>query len=331
MTPITRTLLVALVSSFLLVSFDTDAQQAQTIPTVGFLSGGSPGSPFLEAFEAGLRDLGWVKGQNVAIEYRYAEGKPERLPDLATELVRMNPALIVVPGPPARVVRDATSTIPVVFLLGADPVAFGLVESLERPGRNLTGTMEHNPELTAKRLQLLKEAVPSVTRVGLLWQPGTLTEAKFQEVLKDAHAAASTLGVQLHTFEARDPGQIEKVFADMASAQMNGLMFIHSPMFAARRAARIDIDLVAKHKFPAIYEWGVYAEAGGLIAYGANLLDEYRRAAPYVDKILKGAKPADLPVEQPTKFELVINLKTAKALGLTIPQALLGRAAQVIE
>ena len=331
MTPITRTLLVALVSSLLLVSFDTDAQQAQQIPTVGFLSGGSPGSPFLEAFEAGLRDLGWVKGQNVALKYRYAEGKPERLPDLAAELVRMHPALIVAPGPPARVVRDATSTIPVVFLLGADPVAFGLVESLERPGRNLTGTMEHNPELTAKRLQLLKEAVPSVTRVGLLWQPGTLTEAKFQEVLKDAHAAASTLGVQLHTFEARDPGQIEQVFADMASAQMNGLMFIHSPMFAARRAARIDLDLVAKHKFPAIYEWGVYAEAGGLIAYGANLLDEYRRAAPYVDKILKGAKPTDLPVEQPTKFELVINLKTAKALGLTLPQALLARAAQVIE
>src|SRR5712692_8291078 len=300
MTPITRTLLVALTSSLLLVSFDTDAQQAQKIPTVGFLSGGSPGSPFIEAFEAGLRDLGWVNGQHVALEYRYAEGKPERLPDLAAELVRMHVDLTVAPGPPARVVRDATSTIPVVFQLGADPVAFGLVDSFERPGRNLTGTMESNPELTAKRLQLLKEAVPSVTRVGILWQPGTLTAAKFQDVLKDA----------------QDPGQIEQALADMASAQMNGLIFIHSPMFAARRAARIDIDLVAKHKFPAIYEWGVYADAGGLIAYGANLLDEYRRAAPYVDKILKGAKPADLPIEQPTKFELVINLKTAKALGL---------------
>ena len=331
MTPITRTLLVALAFSLLLMSFDTDAQQAQKIPTVGFLSGGSPGSPLNEAFEAGLRDLGWVKGQHVALEYRYAEGKPERLPHLAAELVRMNPDLIVAPGPPARVVRDATSTIPVVFLLGADPVAFGLVNSLERPGRNLTGTMENNPELTAKRLQLLKEAVPSVTRVGILWQPGTLPAAKFQEVLKDAYAAASTLGVQLQIFEARDPSQIEQAFADMASAQMNGLIFIHSPMFAARRAARIDIDLVAKHQFAAIYEWGVYAEAGGLMAYGANLLDEYRRAAPYVDKILKGAKPADLPVEQPAKFELVINLKTAKALGLTLPQALLGRAAQVIE
>src|SRR5215470_15624656 len=208
MTSITRTLLVALVSSLLMVSFDTEAQQAQTVPTVGFLSGGSPGSPFIEAFEAGLRDLGWVKGQNVAIEYRYAEGKPDRLPGLATELVRLNPNLIVAPGPPARYARDATSTIPVVFLLGADPVAFGLVDSFERPSRNLTGTMETNPELTAKRLQLLKEAVPSVTRVGILWQPGTLTAAKFQAVLNTAQAAASTLGVQLQTFEARDPDQI---------------------------------------------------------------------------------------------------------------------------
>jgi len=329
MTPITRTLLVALTSSLLLVSFDTDAQQAQKIPTVGFLSGGSPGSPFIEAFEAGLRDLGWVNGQHVALEYRYAEGKPERLPDLAAELVRMHVDLIVAPGPPARVVRDATSTIPVVFLLGADPVAFGLVDSFERPGRNLTGTMESNPELTAKRLQLLKEAVPSVTRVGILWQPGTLTAAKFQDVLKDAQAAANSLGVQLQTFEAREPGQFEKALADMASVQVKGLIVMQSPMFVAQRQAII--DLVAKHTWPAIYEWGVYAASGGLISYGANLLDEYRRAAPYVDKILKGAKPADLPVEQPTKFELVINLKTAKALGLTIPQALLLRAAQVIE
>jgi putative ABC transport system substrate-binding protein len=296
---------------------------------IGFLSGGSPGSPNDIAFESGLRDLGWVKGQNVAIEYRYAEGKAERLPDLVADLVRMRVDLIVAPGPPARLARDATSTIPIVFLLGADPVAFGLVDSFERPGRNLTGTMENNPELTAKRLQLLKEAVPSVIRVGIIWQPGTLTAAKFQDVVKNTQAAASTLGVQLQTFEARDPGQIEKAFADMASAQMNGLIFIHSPMFAARRPA--DIDLVAKHKFSAIYEWGVYPDGGGLISYGANLLDEYRRAAPYVVKILKGAKPADLPIEQPTNFELVINLKTAKALDLTIPSSLRMRADRVIE
>ena len=329
MTSITRTLIVALVSSLLMVSFDTDAQQAQKIPKVGFLSGGSPGSTFIEAFEAGLRDLGWVKGQNVAIEYRYAEGKPEQLPDLAAELVSMHVDLIVVPGPPARQARDATSTIPVVFLLGADPVAFGLVDSFERPGRNLTGTMENNPELTAQRLQLLKEAAPGVTRVGILWQPGTLTEARFGDALKHAQAAASTLGVQLHTFEAREPGQFDKVFTHMVTAEVNGLVLMHSPMFYAQR--RSIIDLVAKHNLPTIYEWGVYAVSEGLIAYGADLVDEYRRAAPYVDKILKGAKPADLPVEQPTKFELVINLKTAKALGLKIPQALLGRTAQVIE
>jgi len=303
--------------------------QQSAMPVVGYLSAGSPGSPNEIAFESGLRDLGWVKGRNVAIEYRYAEGKAERLPGLAADLVRMRVDLIVAPGPPARLARDATSTIPIVFLLGADPVAFGLVDSFERPGRNLTGTMENNPELTAKRLQLLKEAVPSVTRVGILWQPGTLTAAKFQDVVKNAQAAASTLGVHLQTFEARNPGQVEKAFADMASAQMNGLIFIHSPMFAARRAA--DIDHVAKHKFSAIYEWGVYADAGGLISYGANLLDEYRRAAPYVVKILKGAKPADLSIEQPTKFELVINLKTAKALGLAIPASLRMHADRAIE
>jgi len=303
--------------------------QQSAMPVVGYLSAGSPGSPNEIAFESGLRDLGWVKGRNVAIEYRYAEGKAERLPGLAADLVRMRVDLIVAPGPPARLARDATSTIPIVFLLGADPVAFGLVDSFERPGRNLTGTMENNPELTAKRLQLLKEAVPSVTRVGILWQPGTLTAAKFQDVVKNAQAAASTLGVHLQTFEARNPGQVEKAFADMANAQMNGLIFIHSPMFAARRAA--DIDLVAKHKFSAIYEWGVYADAGGLISYGANLLDEYRRAAPYVVKILKGAKPADLSIEQPTKFELVINLKTAKALGLAIPASLRMHADRAIE
>jgi putative ABC transport system substrate-binding protein len=311
--------------------FAVPAQQAAKIPTIGFLSGGSPGSPFIDAFESGLRDLGWVKGKNIAIEYRYAEGKAELLPNLAADLVRMRVDLIVAPGPPARHARDATSTIPVVFLLGADPVAFSLVDSFERPGRNLTGTMENNPELTAKRLQLLKEAAPSVTRVGILWQPGTLTAASFQDVVKNAQAAASTLGVQLEIFEVRDPDQIEKAFADMASAQMNGLIFIHSPMFAARRAARIDIDLVAKHKLRAIYEWGVYADAGGLMSYGANLLDEYRRAAPYVVKILKGAKPADLPIEQPTNFELVINLKTAKALDLAIPSSLRMHADRLIE
>jgi len=331
MTPSTRTLIVALVSSLLMVSFDADAQQAGKSWRIGILFLGTPSAvaPNFDAFRQGMRDLGYVEGQNVMFEPRYAGGQAELWPELATDLVRLNVDLIVAPGPAARQVRDATSTIPVVFLLGADPVAFGLVDSFERPGRNLTGTMENNPELTAIRLRLLKEAAPSVTRVGILWQPGTLTEAKFGDVLTNAQAAASTLGVQLHTFEAREPGQFEKAFADMASAQVNGLIVMQSPMFVAQRQAII--DLVAQHNVPTIYEWGVYAASGGLIAYGANLLDEFRRAAPYVDKILKGVKPADLPVEQPTKFELVINLKTAKALGLTIPQALLLRADQVIE
>ncbi len=328
---ITRTLIVTLISGLLMVSLDTHAQQTQKIPKVGFLAGWSPASPapYIEAFEKGLRDLGWVKGQNVAIEYRFAEGKAERYPHLAAELVRMNVDLIVAPGPPARAVRDATSTIPIVFLLGAHPVAFGLVDSFERPGRNLTGTMESNPELTAMRLRLLKEAAPGVSRVAILWQPGTLPEAKFRDVLQDAQVVARTLGVHLQTFEAREPAQFEKALAEMASAQMSGLLVMQSPMFFAQRQAII--DLVAKRNLPAIYEWGVYASSGGLTSYGANLVDEFRRVTPYVDKVLKGTRPADLPVEQPTKFELVVNLKTAKALGLTIPQSLLLRADELIQ
>jgi len=331
MTRITRRLIVAVVSTLLTASLDTDAQQAQKIPKVGYLAQGSPAStaPFIEAFEKGLYDLGWVKGQNVAIEYRFAEGKAERHPDLAAEFVRMNVDLIVAPGPPARAVRDVTTTIPVVFLLGADPVAFGLVDSFARPGRNLTGTMESNPELTAMRLRLLKEAAPGVSRVGILWQPGTLPEAKFRDVLQSAQVVASNLGSQLQIFEARDPGQFEKAFADAASAQVNGLIVMQSPMFVAQRQAII--DLVVKRRWPAIYEWGVYTVSGGLMSYGANLVDEFRRVTPYVDKVLKGAKPADLPVEQPTKFELVINAKTAKTLGLTIPPSVLLRADQVLE
>jgi putative ABC transport system substrate-binding protein len=303
-------------------------QEAQKIRKIGYLSGGSP-SPLEEDFESGLRDLGWTKGKNVTIEYRRAEGRADRLPGLAGELVQMNVDLIVAPGPPARQAMEATSTIPIVFVLGADPVAWGLVNSFERPDRNLTGTMESNPELTATRLRLLKEAAPGVARVAILWQPGTLTSARYQDVLKNAQAEANTLRVQHQIFEAQDAGQFEKAFADMAGAQVNGLVVMQSPMFVAQRQAII--DLAAKQALPAIYEWGVYAASGGLISYGANLSDEYRRAAPYVDKILKGAKPAELPVEQPMKFELVINLKTAKTLGLTMPQSLVARAAKVIE
>ena len=304
------------------------AQQPKKVPIIGYLSGGSA-SPFEEAFEGGLNDLGWVKGHNVAIEYRRAEGKADQLPGLASQLVDMAVDLIVAPGPPARQAKDATSTIPTVFVLGADPVAWGLVDSLERPGRNLTGTMECNPELTATRLRLLKEAAPGVTRAAILLQPGVLTEARYRDLLKDAQAEARNLAVQLQIFEARDRGQFEKTFEDMASVQVDGLIVMQSPMFVAERQAII--NLVAKQNLPAIYEWGVYAESGGLMSYGANVPDEYRRAAPYVDKILKGAKPADLPVEQPTKFELVITQKTVKALGITLPNQLLVRASKVIE
>ena len=306
----------------------TRAPEAQRIRKIGYLSGGSS-SPFEKVFEAGLSDLGWVKDQNLTIEYRRAEGKPERLPGLAAELVNLDVDLIFAAGPPALQAKDATRTVPIVFVLGADPVAWGLVDSFEKPGGNLTGTMESNPELTARRLRLLKEAAPNMTRLAILYQPGTLTEAGYQDILKDTGAEASNLGVIHQTVEARDPGQFEKAFTDVAVAQMNGLIVMQSPMFAAQRQAIV--ELAAKYRLAAIYEWGFYAESGGLISYGANLPDEYRRVTPYVDKILKGTKPADLPVERPTKFELVVNLKTAKALGLMIPQSLLARADKVIE
>ena len=306
----------------------TRAPEAQRIRKIGYLSGGSF-SPFEKVFEAGLSDLGWVKDQNLTIEYRRAEGKPERLPALAAELVNLDVDLIFAAGPPVRQAKDATRTVPIVFVLGADPVAWGLVDSFEKPGGNLTGTMESNPEFTARRLRLLKEAAPNMTRLAILYQPGTLTEAGYQDILKNTGAEASNLGVIHQTVEARDPGQFEKAFADVAVAQMNGLIVMQSPMFAAQRQAIV--ELAAKYRLAAIYEWGFYAESGGLISYGANLPDEYRRVTPYVDKILKGTKPTDLPIEQPTKFELVVNLKTAKALGLMIPQSLLARADKVIE
>jgi len=318
---------LSLIGALALV-WPNSAGSQQRVRTIGYLSGGSR-SPFEGAFEDGLREVGWVNGRNIAIEYRRAEGKPERLGDLAAELVRTAPDVIVAPGPPSRQAKDATATIPIVFLLGADPVAWGLVDSFEHPGRNLTGTMESNPELAPDRLQLLKQAAPGITQVAILAQPATLTEARNRLVLDTLKAASESLDVETRVFEARDRDQFEEAFSDIAKAQMNGLILMQSPMFAAQRQAII--DLASKQKIPAIYEWGIYAEAGGLISYGANLSDEFRRVAPYVDKILRGTKPAELPVEQPTKFEIILNIRTANTLSLTPPSQLLARAARVIE
>jgi putative ABC transport system substrate-binding protein len=285
-------------------------------------------SPFLdEAFRQGLRELGYIEGQNISIEYRSAEGEEDRLPGLAAELVRLKVEVIVATSPSATAAaRQATSTIPIVFTVSGDPVADGFVASLARPGGNTTGLATLGPELVGKQLELLKAVAPKVSRVAVLKNPST---SRAPPALREAERAARVLGMQLQILEARSPSEIEAAFAAMRSQRADGLLVLRD---AAFRTQRDQIAaLAAKGRLPTVYGLKEHAEAGGLMAYGANVPQMYRRAATYVDKILKGAKPADLPVEQPTRFELVINLKTAKSLGLTIPPALLGQADEVIQ
>jgi len=311
--------------------FAADAQQAAKVARIGYLSLNLARNPHQhEAFRQGLRDLGYVEGRNLVIEYRDAEGKPERLPALAAELVALKVDVILAPATPqALAAKQATKTIPIVFASAADPVTSGLVTSLARPGGNVTGLSNFAPELVGKRLEQLKQAVPEVSRVAVLWQPGAIGERTEKALLKGADVAARALGVRLQVVEARGPADIDRAFSDMTRARAGALTVLPSSMLSNER--RRLVDLAAKNGLPAVYPWREGVDAGGLMSYGPNAADMFRRAATYVDKILKGAKPGDLPVEQPTKFELVINLKTAKALGLTIPQSILGRADHVVE
>jgi len=309
-----------------------EAQQATTVARVGWLGANRAAIPHLhEAFRQGLRDLGYVEGRNLAIEYRDAEGKLERLPARAAELVALKVDVIVAPTTPAALAaKEATRTLPIVFAGAADPVTSGLVTSLARPGGNVTGLSLLAPELVGKCLEQLKQAVPGISRVAVLWQPGVMVEDTEKDMLKAAEVAARALRVRLQFVEARGPEDFDRAFSDMTRARAGALTVFSMTMFVLER--RRLVDLAAKNRLPAVYV-GLreFVDAGGLMAYGPNLADLYRRAATYVDKILKGAKPADLPVEQPTKFELAINLKTAKALGITIPQSLLRQADQVME
>jgi ABC-type uncharacterized transport system substrate-binding protein len=308
------------------------AQPPEKVPRVGYLNPGSLSDPTsqrrLEAFRQGLRDLGYVEGQNIAIESRWAEGKYDRYPALAADLVRLKVDVIVAQGGAAtQAVQQATRTIPIVMSIVLDPVGSGLVPSLARPGGNVTGTSFMGPDLVGKQLQLLKEVVPKVSRVALLRNPANPASALG---VREAEATARALGVRLQALEARNPQEIDSAFAAMTRERAGALVIFPDPIFGIQR--RQIAELAAKRRLPAIHG-GLpeYAEAGGLMVYSPNILDLKRRAATYVDKILKGAKPGDLPVEQPTKFEMVINLKTAKALGLTIPPSVLQRADQVIE
>jgi putative ABC transport system substrate-binding protein len=319
---------------FLASPLAAEAQQAgRMVPRIGLLLHGDASAPIIvslrEAFSQGLRESGGhIEGQNIAIEYRY--GALARLPSLANELVRLKVDVIVAGGTPAGLaVKQATKTIPIVAAGMADPVADGLVVSLARPGGDVTGNTFLAPELGPKRLQLLREAVPRVTRVAVLEHSGVYSQRTMQDMLRDMKATARASGIALQVLGVREPQDFDRAFAAMATTRAGALMVFPSPMFYAEY--RRLLELAAKHRLPAIYVFREAVEAGGLMCYGANVPDLFRRAAGYVDKILKGAKPGDLPVEQPTKFDFVINLKTAKALGLTIPPSLLRRADEVIQ
>src|SRR5215813_8025593 len=297
------------------------AQQAAKIARIGWLGQNlAPAPQAREAFRQGLRDLGYVEGRNFVIEYRDAEGKFDRLPALAAELVALKVDVIVAPTTPAALAaKQATRTIPIVFNAG-DPVGSGLVTGLARPGGNATGLSALTVDLVGKCLELLTQAVPGLSRVAALWAQGTWSERMEKDMLKGAAVAARALGVRLQLVEARGPEDFDRAFSDMTSAGVGALTVL--PVLMLLNERRRLVDLAAKSRLPAVYFAREFVDAGGLMAYGVNGADLFRRAATFVDKILKGAKPADLPVEQPTKFELVINVRVAKELGLEVPPLL---------
>ena len=306
------------------------AQSPEKAPKVGYISSGSSdpvGLRRFEAFRQGLRELGYVERQSIVLEPRWAETEYDRIPALAADLVRLKVDVIVTGGGlETRVVQQATRTIPIVMSVVNDPVGSGLVASLARPGGNVTGLTIMGPDLAGKQLQLLKEVVPKLSRVALLTNPENPASARF---LREVETAARALGLQLQTLEARNSREIDSAFSAMTGERAGALLILPEGVFLTQRSQIA--KLAATRRLPSIYGTPEYAEAGGLMAYSANRLDNMRRAATFVDKILKGAKPADLPVEQPAKFELAINLRTAKAIGLTVPPSLLQRADQIID
>jgi putative tryptophan/tyrosine transport system substrate-binding protein len=305
-----------------------EAQQPAKIPRIGFLIASSPvtNAARVEAFRQGLRELGYVEGKSIVIEFRSAEGKFDRLSDLAAELVRLKVDVIVTSGPvPTRSSKKATNTIPIVIAQAGDPVGSGFVTSLARPGGNITGLSTLAPEISGKRLEFLKETVPKLLRVAVF---GTSNYPSNEQSLKETELAAGALGLKLQYVDILAPKDIDRAFREASKGRADAVLVLTSPVFNSQRTQVV--TLAAKSRIPTIYPQSLFVEEGGLMTYGVNVADLYRRAATYVDKILKGARPGDLPVEQPTKFEFVINLRTAKALGLTIP-LLLGRADEVIE
>jgi len=304
----------------------TRAQVDEKVVRIGFLRPGSPPDPLVETFRDALQNLGYTEGRNLSIEYRWAEGRDERLPDLAADLVRLKVDVIVAAGRPAvTAAKQATTTIPIVMPVAGDPARVGLVASLARPGGNVTGLAALDEELPGKWIELLKDTLPKLARVAILWDP-----AYGQSPLATSESAARHLGVQVKVLRAGRPEDLDAAFAQARRDRAEALIVLSSAFFYARRTQLV--ALAAKQRLPTIYHQKEFVVgSGGLMSYGPDFHDLFRRSAGYVDKILKGAKPSDLPIEQPTKFEFVVNLKTAKTLGLTIPQSLLVRADQVVE
>ena len=305
--------------------------QQPAMPVIGFLGSESPDlwANYVRAFHQGLRETGYVEGRNVAIEYRWAEGRNDRLPALAAELVRRQVTVIAAPGstPAALATKSATTTIPIVFAIAADPVGLGLVASLARPGGNVTGVVTLNVEIAPKRLELLHELFPAATSFALLVNP--TSPALAEPVSKQVQMAARALGIKLHVLHASSEPEFDAVFATATQLQAGGLVIGPDTFFNSRIEQLAALTL--RHALPAVYQWREFTAAGGLLSYGSSITDVYRQAGVYTGRILKGEKPADLPVQQATKVELFINLKTAKTLGLTMPTALLVRADEVIE
>ena len=321
-------LVVALCATLFALCLSAGAQQSNKIPRIGFLSALFPTTnpARIEAFRQGLRDVGYVEGKNIIIEYRYAERKFDRLPALATELVRLKVDVIVTSASQeTRAAKEATNTIPIVMTNVGDPVETGFVASLARPGDNITGLSTLSRELSGKRLELLKEIIPKLTRVAVL---GNSTSPGNADTLKELEVAAQALKLQLQYLDVLSVNDIETAFRAAGKERADAVIVLSGSILTSQR--RQIIDLAVKSRLPASYARPEFVESGGLMTYGVSLIDNFRRAASYVDKILKGAKPGDLPVEQPTKFELVINLKAAKQIGLTIPPNVLARADRVI-
>jgi putative ABC transport system substrate-binding protein len=308
------------------------AQQPAKITQIGWMSRGNASGTdtTMNAFRQGLRELGYAEGQTFVIEPRYADGRAELMPAQAADLERLGVDVIIAgPFEALQAAKQSTSRVPIIMTPSVDPVAAGIVANLDHPGGNITGITEMMPELTPQRLEILGQIVPDLRGAAILLRPGALREATIEKTRKDTQASAQGAGIRVQIVGAAGVEDFDAAFSAMAKEGIDSLIVLVNPLFFLQR--KHIIERAANYRLPAIYEWKSFAQSGGLISYGADVLDVYRRAAGYVDKILKGAKPADLPIQQPTKFELVVNLKTAKALGLTVPQSILARADEVIE